>query len=135
MWELLIEDPTFLFNPLLAIQVCSEVASSKFKTVLARVSLLAHWLRICLPMQRTRVQVLVREDPTCRGATKPMRHNYRACALEPASHNYWAREPQILSLRAATTEAHVPGAYAPQQEKPPQWEAHAQQRTAPACRN
>ena len=36
----------------------------------------------------TWVQALVREDPTCRGATKPMRHNYRVCALEPTSHNY-----------------------------------------------
>ena len=39
-------------------------------------SLVAQWLRICLPMQGTRVQVLAREDPMCRGATKPMRHNY-----------------------------------------------------------
>ena len=39
-------------------------------------------------MQGTPVQSLVREDPTCHGATKPMRHNYWACALEPASHNY-----------------------------------------------
>ena len=31
---------------------------------------------------------LVWEDHTCHGATKPMHHNYRACALEPASHNY-----------------------------------------------
>ncbi|KAJ8793066.1 hypothetical protein J1605_003743 [Eschrichtius robustus] len=38
--------------------------------------------------KRTRVQALVREDPTCRGATKPVRHNYWACALEPMSHNY-----------------------------------------------
>ena len=44
--------------------------------------------RICLPMQGTRVQALVREDPTCRGATKPVRHNHRACALEPTCHNY-----------------------------------------------
>ena len=53
-------------------------------------SLVAQWLRIHLPMQGTRVRALVRvqEDPTCRGATKPVRHNYRACALEPASHNY-----------------------------------------------
>ena len=34
------------------------------------------WLRICLPMQGTRVRALVREDPTCRGATKPVSHNY-----------------------------------------------------------
>ena len=32
--------------------------------------------RIRLPMQETRVRALVQEDPTCRGATKPMRHNY-----------------------------------------------------------
>ena len=41
-------------------------------------SLVAQWLRIRLPMQGTRVRALVREDPTCRGATKPVRHNYGA---------------------------------------------------------
>ena len=41
-----------------------------------RASLVAQWLRIRLPMQGTRVRALVREDPTCRGATKPARHNY-----------------------------------------------------------
>ena len=39
-------------------------------------SLVAQWLRIRLPVQGTRVQALVGEDPTCRGATKPVRHNY-----------------------------------------------------------
>ena len=39
-------------------------------------SLVARWLRIRLPMQGTRVRSLVREDPTCRGATEPVRHNY-----------------------------------------------------------
>ena len=53
-------------------------------------SLVAQWLRILLPMQGTRVRALVQEDPTCRGATKPMRHDYWACALEPTSHNCWA---------------------------------------------
>ena len=65
-------------------------------------------------MQGTWVQALVREDPTYRGATKPVCHNYWACTLEPVSHNYW-------SPRATTTEAHAPRAHAPQQEKPPQW--------------
>ena len=47
-----------------------------------------------------------------------------------------AREPQLLSPRATTTEACVPRACAPQQEKPLQWEAHApQRRVAPARRN
>ena len=39
-------------------------------------SLVAQWLRIRLPMQGTRVRALVWEDPTCRGPTKPVRHNY-----------------------------------------------------------
>ena len=33
-------------------------------------------VRIRLPLQGTRVRALAREDPTCHGATKPMRHNY-----------------------------------------------------------
>ena len=79
-------------------------------------------------MQGTRVRALAQEDPTCRGATKPVHHNYWACAVEPVSHNYWARVPQLLSLHSR--------ARAPQQEKPPQWEAHApQQRVAPALCN
>ena len=51
-------------------------------------SLLAQWLRVRLPMQGTWVRALVQEDPTCHGATKPVRHNYLICALEPVSHNY-----------------------------------------------
>ena len=39
-------------------------------------SLVAQRLRICLPMQGTRVRALVWEDPTCHGATKPVHHNY-----------------------------------------------------------
>ena len=41
-----------------------------------RASLVAQWLRICLPMQGTWVRALVWEDPTCCGATKPVPHNY-----------------------------------------------------------
>ena len=41
-----------------------------------RASLVAQWLRICLPMQETRVRALVWEDPTCRGAAGPVSHNY-----------------------------------------------------------
>ena len=49
-----------------------------------RTSLVVQWLRIFLPGQGTRVRALVQEDPTCHRAT------------EPASHNYWARTPQLL---------------------------------------
>ena len=48
------------------------------------------------PPANAGVQALVREDPTCRGATKPVCHNYWAYTLEPASHNYWAHVPQLL---------------------------------------
>ena len=41
-----------------------------------RVSPVAQWLRIHLPMQGTQVRALVQEDPTCCRATKPMQHNY-----------------------------------------------------------
>ena len=88
--------------------------------VWSRASLVAQWLRIRLPMQETQVRALVGEDPTCRGATKPVRHNYWACALEPTSHNYWAHVPQLL-------KPVCPRARAPQQKKPPQWEVRALQ--------
>ena len=39
-------------------------------------SLVARWLGVRLPMPGTRVRALVREDPTCRGATRPVSHNY-----------------------------------------------------------
>ena len=47
-----------------------------FKIVVMGSSLVAQWLRLRLPMQGTQVRALVQEDPTCRGATKPVRHNY-----------------------------------------------------------
>ena len=39
-------------------------------------SLVAQWLRICLPVQGTCVRALVWEDPTCHGATRSVSHNY-----------------------------------------------------------
>ena len=77
----------------------------KFKSNRRRTSLVEQWLRTCLPMQGIWVQSLVQEDPTCCGATKPMCHNYWACALEPVSHNYWAHAPQLL--KPACSRAHV----------------------------
>ena len=49
--------------------------SSNFKNK-EGASLVAQWLRIRLPVQGTWVQALVQEDPTCRGATKLVHHNY-----------------------------------------------------------
>ena len=72
---------------------------------ISRASLVAQWLRICLPMQGTRVRALVREDPTCRRATKPVRHNYRARMpqlLKPAR-----LEPMLLNKRSHRNEKPV----------------------------
>ena len=46
------------------------------KKMVSWTSLVVQWLRIRLPMQGTRIRALVREDPTCRRAAKPVRHNY-----------------------------------------------------------
>ena len=46
-----------------------------FHTTL-RTSLVARWLSNHLPMQGTWVQSLVRDNPVCCGAAKPMHHNY-----------------------------------------------------------
>ena len=62
-------------------------------------SLVAQWLRICLPMQGARVRALV-------------------CAPQLLSLRSRAREPQLLSLCATTTEARTSRARAPQQKKP-----------------
>ena len=48
----------------------------KYSIIFRGASLVAQWLRICLQMQGTRVRVMVWEDPTCRGATRPVSHNY-----------------------------------------------------------
>ena len=49
-----------------------------FKLRFTGASLVAQWLAvgIRLPMQGTRVQALVWEDPICHGAPKPVCHNY-----------------------------------------------------------
>ena len=57
--------------------VASEVLIMLFLNIGAGgASLVAQWLRVCLPMQGTWVRALVWEDPTCRGAAGPVSHNY-----------------------------------------------------------
>ena len=86
------------------------------------------WVRICPPMQGTRVWSLVMEDPKCWGQLKPVSHNCWAHIVESPSRNYW-------SPRAATDEACAPRACALQQEKPPRWEACAPQRRVAPVRH
>ena len=66
--------------------------------------LMEQWIRICLPIQGAWFQSLIQEESTCHRATKPC---------------------------ATTTEAHMPKACAPQQEKPLQKEACALQLRQP----
>ena len=79
-------------------------------------SLVSQWLRICLPMQGTRVRSLVQEDPTCHGATKPVCHNYWACALGPTCCTYWAWAPQLLKPTCLESVLHNKGSH--RNEKP-----------------
>ena len=60
-------------NPFVPLKLCTIVTNLK---AIFRASLVVQWLRICLPLQGTRVRALVQEDPTCHGATKPSRCNY-----------------------------------------------------------
>ena len=50
--------------------ICRHLACSK---KVSGTSLVAQWLRICLPVQGTQVQSLVWEDYTCPGAARPVR--------------------------------------------------------------
>ena len=67
--------PTVATEPPWVSQAASPLGLKKEKE-LFWASLVAQWLRIRLPMQETRVRALVQEDPTCRGATKPVHHHY-----------------------------------------------------------
>ena len=57
-------------------RVVEIIAMEQNKEKRMRASLVAQWLRVCLPMQGTRVRALVWEDPTCHGATEPVSHDY-----------------------------------------------------------
>ena len=79
------------------------------------------WLsgkKVCLPMQETWVRSLVQEDLTCCRATKPVDHNYWACAPGPGSHSHWSAHASSLCSA---------------KKKPPQWEACALQLEGRPC--
>ena len=62
-----------------------------------------------------------------------IRQSNYACAPQLLSLCSRAQKPQPLNPHTAATEAHIPGAYAPQQGKPPQWETHASQLEGSPC--
>ena len=63
------------------------------KKIKFRISLVAQWLRIHLPMWGTWVQSLIQEYSTCHEATKLIYLNYWALTLEPSSCNYYTWVP------------------------------------------
>ena len=64
-----------LVGELISCKLCSVAKNEKEKHK-KRTSLVVQWLRVRLPMQRTRVQSLVQKDSTRCGATKPVHHSY-----------------------------------------------------------
>ena len=80
--SLYIVNKSYLSDMCFANVFSHSVLVFSFLKVSFTASLVAQWLRIHLPMQGIQVRALVREDPTCRGATKPVRHNYWAHMLQ-----------------------------------------------------
>ena len=71
--------PTFFFFIFMKSGL-KRASHLSLKNIYLGASLVAQWLRVCLPMQGTRVRALVWEDPACRGAAGPVSHNNWACA-------------------------------------------------------
>ena len=73
----------YVFSPALIYRRLNKMGGSlqkilynqMFKISLTGASLVAQWLRVCLPMQGTRVRALIWEDPACRGAAGPVSRN------------------------------------------------------------
>ena len=64
-----------LKDKIVEITTAEQKKEERMKRIEDRASLVAQWLRVCLPMQGIRVRALVWEDPTCHGATGPVSHN------------------------------------------------------------
>ena len=78
----------------------------EFKISSHQASWVAQRQRICLQMWEALVWSLIWAGPKCCGATKPMYHNYWACALEPGNRSYWSLH--ALELCALQWEARTP---------------------------
>ena len=89
-------------------------------------SLVAQWLRICLPMQGTQVRSLVREDLTCH-ATEQL--SPCATTTEPALYSPCSATSEATTMRSPGT-ATKSSPHLPQLEK-----ARAQQRRPNTAKN
>ena len=74
----------------------------------------AQWIRICLPMQGTWVQSLVKEDPICCRAAEPVDQNHGPHTLGPSGRVCSAcvprlLKPQCLELMLHNKRSHYSG--------------------------
>ena len=63
-----------IYNNKINKHICKMPYTPNMNKACSGASLVVQWLRILLP--GALVQALVREDPTCHGATKPVCRNY-----------------------------------------------------------
>ena len=76
--------PQFLLYSELGLTWLQPISvSGRLKKPSSWTSLMAQWIQIHQPVQGSWVRSLVWKDSICRGATKPMHHNFWACTLEP----------------------------------------------------
>ena len=80
------------------------------------VFLVAQRITIHLPRQETQVWSLIREDPTCRGATKPANRNYWVRGLEPGRHSFCA--PVLQSPRSTREASRMRSPCSAEQSRP-----------------
>ena len=98
---------------LLATCGSSSLEGHSFKVdIIWGTPLVVQWSRIRWPVQGTWVRILVREDPTCLEATKPMRHNYwthmpllKPARLEPVLHERCHRNESLQWVRSLFSSA------------------------------
>ena len=77
-----------------------------------RISPVAQWVRIHLPMQGTQVRSLAQEDSTCCKATKPVRLYYRSlrawslCSAtrdSATAHRSWRKPSKVMKTQHSAT--------------------------------
>ena len=68
-------------------------------------------MRVCLPVQGTWVQSLVREDATCLRAATPVSHNYEVHMLQVLKPE--CLEPGLASKRGRHSDDPCPAEYSP----------------------
>ena len=94
---------------------------------------MAQWLRIHLPMQGTRVQALVWEDPTCRGASKPVATTTEPVRLEPVLRNKRGRDSERPMHRDEEWPPLATTRESPHTETKTQHSKNEKKKKKPAC--